>query len=121
MKTRKIQQRLVAVLVMCTVAGWLRADDQVLWRTWGVRDTVSRKSYTYRLSVTPNGEAYSRHGAVRFMSVFDGYGTSRPHPGATTQTPALLADVHSHLHLPGLQIRGWCRKATCASSGTGSG
>ena len=46
MKTGKIQQRFVAALVMCTAAVWLRADDQVLWRTWGVRDGFAE---TYKL------------------------------------------------------------------------
>jgi signal transduction histidine kinase/CheY-like chemotaxis protein len=85
MKRGRIQRRLVAVLVMSTLAGWVFADDQVLWRTWGVRDGLA-ETYTYRLSVTPNGKAYARHGAVRFMSVFDGYGVTRiPEPRQKAQ------------------------------------
>src|SRR5579863_892708 len=73
MKRGRFHLRFVTALAVCVCAGWLRADDQVLWRTWGVRDGFA-ETYTYRLSVAPNGEAYARHGAVRFMSIFDGYG-----------------------------------------------
>ena len=72
MERWKIGGRLVAVIVMCAATGLLHGDDQGLWRTWGVRDGFA-ETYTYRLSVTSKGEAYARHGAVRSMSVFDGY------------------------------------------------
>lgn len=79
MSRPKIDWRFAAALAMCAAAG-ARADDQVQWRFWGVRDGFA-ETYTYRLSVTPNGNAYARHGAVRTMSIFDGYGVTRiPEP-----------------------------------------
>jgi signal transduction histidine kinase/CheY-like chemotaxis protein len=76
MKKWNASWRFLTVLVVCTGAGWLRADDQVLWRTWGVREGFA-ETYTYRLSVAANGDAYARHGAVRSMSIFDGYSVAR--------------------------------------------
>ena len=73
MESWKIGGRVVALIVSCAGIGLLQGDDQGLWRTWGVRDGFA-ETYTYRLSVTSNGVAYARHGAVRSMSVFDGYG-----------------------------------------------
>jgi ligand-binding sensor domain-containing protein len=78
-------RRSVAVLVFCTAAAALRADDQVLWRSWGVRDGFA-ETYTYRLSLTPDGHVYARHGAVPTMSIFDGYGaTLMPDPRSSVQ------------------------------------
>ncbi len=80
-----IARQLAAVLFLCTAAGQLRADDQVHWRFWGVRDDFV-ETYTNRVSVTPNGSVYARHGAVRAMSVFDGYKVTRiPEPRRTVQ------------------------------------
>jgi len=77
--------RLAAVLVIGTAAALLRADDQDLWRSWAVRDGLA-ETYTYRLSVTPGGDAYARHGAVPLMSVFDGYGVAQlPEPRRKVQ------------------------------------
>jgi signal transduction histidine kinase/CheY-like chemotaxis protein/ligand-binding sensor domain-containing protein len=55
----------------------LHGDDQTQWwRFWGMRDGFA-ETYTYRLSVAPDGRAYARHGSVRFMSIFDGYSVTR--------------------------------------------
>ncbi len=81
----KMDRRWIAVLVTCTAAGLLRADDRPLWRSWGVRDGLA-ETYTYRLSVTPDGAAYIRHGAVRSMSIFDGYSVTQiPEPRQNAQ------------------------------------
>lgn len=50
----------------------LHADDRVLWRTWGVKDGFV-ETYTSAIAVSPNGYAYTRHGSVESMSIFDGY------------------------------------------------
>src|SRR5579863_7419507 len=73
MRRSKWNRRGIAVLVICTAAGLLRAADPHQWRFWGVRDGLA-ETYTIRISLTPDGDAYARHGAVRSMSVFDGYG-----------------------------------------------
>jgi signal transduction histidine kinase/DNA-binding response OmpR family regulator/streptogramin lyase len=66
-------------------AGKLRADDRILWRSWGVRDGFT-ETYSYAVSVTPEGHAYVRHGAVATMSLFDGYGVTRiPEPRGDVQ------------------------------------
>ncbi len=68
------------MLLSCATAlGWC-GDDSLLWRSWGVRDGFA-ETYTYRVTVAPDGKVYARHGAVRLMSVFDGYSVTRlPEP-----------------------------------------
>jgi len=66
-------------------AGVLHADDRFMWRSWGVRDGLA-ETYSYNISVAPEGNAYIRHGAVTSMSVFDGYGVTRmPDPRGNAQ------------------------------------
>jgi signal transduction histidine kinase/CheY-like chemotaxis protein/ligand-binding sensor domain-containing protein len=85
MNRPKIRCRVTAVFAMCATVSVLGADDQVQWRFWGVREGLA-ETYTNRLSVTPTGTAYARHGAVRTMSVFDGYGVNRvPDPRSRVQ------------------------------------
>ncbi len=50
----------------------LGADERFLWRSWGVRDGFA-KTYSRTISWSPEGGALVRHGAVGFMSQFDGY------------------------------------------------
>jgi signal transduction histidine kinase/CheY-like chemotaxis protein len=50
----------------------LHAAERSLWRTWGVGDGFV-ETYATSIAVSPNGYAYVRHGAVRSMSLFDGY------------------------------------------------
>jgi signal transduction histidine kinase/CheY-like chemotaxis protein len=76
MRRPKIGGPFAAVLLMCATGGVLRASNPIQWRFWGVREGFV-ETYTYRLSVTPNGNAYAGHGAVRAMSVFDGYSVTR--------------------------------------------
>ncbi len=65
--------------------GMLHADDRYLWRSWGVRDGLA-ETYSYRVSMTPGGGAYFRHGAVGSMSLFDGYSITRiPDPRGNAQ------------------------------------
>jgi ligand-binding sensor domain-containing protein len=72
--------RFALALLMFAGGLEIRAEDQVQWRSWGVREGLV-ETYTYQLSVTPDGNAYVRHGAVRTMSVFDGYTVTRiPEP-----------------------------------------
>src|SRR5580692_5220955 len=80
-------RRFAVAVLLCAASGVVRADDQVNWRSWGVRDGFA-ETYAYRLSATPNGSVYARHGAVRTMSIFDGYTVTRipePRHGAITQ------------------------------------
>ena len=76
---------LLAFLTLWAGAGMLRADDRWLWRSWGVRDGLS-ETYSYTMSMMPDGSVYIRHGAVPSMSVFDGYGVTRiPEPRGNTR------------------------------------
>ena len=85
MKERTQFRILFAFLAVSTGAGRLHADDRLLWRSWGVRDGFT-ETYSYALSVTPEGNAYIRHGAVPSMSLFDGYGVTRlPDPRGNAQ------------------------------------
>ncbi len=83
----------VAVFVACAAAAGLRADDQVLWRSWGVHDGLA-ETYTYRLGVGADGMVYARHGAVREMSVFDGYGVRRIAEPRGNVQPYWPAETH---------------------------
>ena len=75
----------LAFLPIGAGAGMLQADDRFLWRSWGVRDGFT-ESYSFAISMTPQGGAYIRHGAVPTMSVYDGYGISRiPDPRGDAQ------------------------------------
>ena len=85
MKKRVPIEMLPVLLVFWAGAGMLRADDRYLWRSWGVRDGFP-ETYSYALSMAPQGNAYIRHGAVISMSLFDGYGVTRiPDPRGNTQ------------------------------------
>jgi len=66
----------LAFLPIGAGAGVLQADDRFLWRSWGVRDGFT-ESYSFAISMTPQGGAYIRYGVVPTMSVYDGYGISR--------------------------------------------
>src|SRR5581483_6295439 len=66
----------LAVSLVVTAGGYLRAADQDNWRFWGVRDGLA-ETYTTRVTVASDGKAYLRHGAVSSMSIFDGYGAVR--------------------------------------------
>jgi len=72
MNRPKSGRLLVGAIVVFSSASPLVADDPVGWRFWGVRDGFA-ETYTYRLSLAPQGDLYARHGSVRAMSVFDGY------------------------------------------------
>ena len=86
MEIPKIDRRLAVLLIMWSVAGVPLAEDRVQWRLWGVRNGLA-ETYTYRVSATPDGSVYARHGAVRTMSVFDGYEVTRvPEPRRGAQT-----------------------------------
>ena len=75
----------LAFLALGAGAGLLQADDRFLWRSWGVRDGFT-ESYSFALSMTPQGSAYIRHGAVLTMSAFDGYSVTRiPEPRGNAQ------------------------------------
>ncbi|HEV3197641.1 MAG TPA: response regulator [Bryobacteraceae bacterium] len=76
---------LLAFLAFWVGAGMLHADDRFLWRSWGVRDGLT-ETYSFAVSGVPGGNAYVRHGAVRSMSVLDGYGITRiPDPRGSAQ------------------------------------
>ena len=76
---------LLAFLILWAGAGRLHADDRFLWRSWGVRDGFS-ETYSYAVSVMPDGNAYIRHGSVPSMSLFDGYEVTRiPDPRGNQQ------------------------------------
>src|SRR5580692_2352925 len=76
---------LLAVLTVAAGTGLLRADDRFLWRSWGVRDGFA-ETWSYRVSMTPGGSAFFRHGAVLGMSQFDGYSVTRiPDPRGNAQ------------------------------------
>src|ERR1041384_7456067 len=54
----------------------LNAADQTGWRFWTAADGM-QESYSFSLTVGPNGKVCVRHGAVPFLSVLDGYGVTR--------------------------------------------
>jgi signal transduction histidine kinase len=57
-----------------------QAEDSVMWRHWTVSDGL-QETYSFRLSAAPDDRAWVRHGAVRFMSMLDGYSVSKlPEP-----------------------------------------
>ena len=75
----------LAFLAVGIGTGMLQADDRFLWRSWGERDGFT-ESYSFAISMTPQGSACVRHGAVLTMSVFDGYGVVRiPEPRGDAQ------------------------------------
>ncbi len=85
MRTRNQIGIFLVFLSILPGAGKLRADDRILWRSWGVRDGFT-ETYSYAVSATPEGNAYVRHGAVLTMSLFDGYGVTRiPEPRGNAQ------------------------------------
>ena len=85
MKKRIQIWMILAFLSLWAGAGILHADDRFLWRSWGVREGLA-ETYSYAVSMTPDGSAYIRHGAVLSMSVFDGYGVTRiPDPRGSAQ------------------------------------
>src|ERR1035437_1800427 len=85
MKKRVQIGMLFAFLTLWAGAGTLRADDGLLWRSWGVRDGLM-ETYSRTVSMTPGGSVYIRHGAVFSMSLFDGYGITRiPEPRGNAQ------------------------------------
>ena len=84
MKKRIQRGMLLVVLSLLAGAGKLDADERILWRSWGARDGFT-ETYSYAVSVTPEGKAYVRHGSVPTMSLFDGFGVaqiSKPHNNA---------------------------------------
>jgi signal transduction histidine kinase/CheY-like chemotaxis protein len=62
-----------ALLMLCPA---LAAQDQDPWRFWTRSDGL-QETYAYSLGVGGGGSVTIRHGAVPFLSVFDGYGTIR--------------------------------------------
>ncbi len=67
-----------AAVVLCAFP--LGAQQSEKWRFWTAADGL-QESYTYSLSVDPTGQVWARHGAVRNMSVLDGYSVRRlPEP-----------------------------------------
>lgn len=84
MKARTTIGALAALLAFWAASGGLRADDEFLWRSWGVHDGFA-ETYSYAISAA-QGNVYIRHGAVGSMSLFDGYGvTHLPDPRGTRQ------------------------------------
>ena len=47
-----------------------------MWRFWTVADGLP-ESYTFSLGLGADGSLTARHGAVRYMSVLDGYVVNR--------------------------------------------
>ena len=50
-----------------------RAEESSRWRTWSGSDGL-QETFSSRVSVTPGGSVWVRHGAITTMSVLDGYG-----------------------------------------------
>src|SRR6478736_6142317 len=76
----------LAILVALTLGPCARGQDREVWRFWTVADGL-QESFTFSLALTPDGGLTARHGAVRFMSVLDGYGVSRiPDPHRSGRT-----------------------------------
>jgi signal transduction histidine kinase/ActR/RegA family two-component response regulator len=75
------------------LAAWLfttalSAQNGETWRYWTVADGL-QETFTFSLSVGPNGYVTARHGAVASMSVLDGYGVNKipdPHRSGRTDT-----------------------------------
>ena len=68
-----------AAFVACGGA-LLQANDPEFWRYWTARDGL-QETYSLRLSTAPDDSTWIRHGAVRMMSVLDGYSVRKlPEP-----------------------------------------
>jgi len=91
----------VAAIVACVLAPAVYAQDHDAWRFWTVADGL-QETYSYSVGIDAGGSVTVRHGAVRFMSVLDGYGHTR------------LPDLH------GLSRTDWsiCGRATLAEDGS---
>ena len=80
-----MQRYLSILLAVGLLAATGRAGEPRLWRSWSTVDGLA-ETYCSRISVTPDGPAWVRHGAVRAMSVLDGYGARNlPEPRANRQ------------------------------------
>ena len=76
---------LAAVTLAWLFAGPLSAEDQWNWRSWTAADGL-QETFTFSLSVGPNGSVIARHGNVPFMSVLDGYTIRKiPDPRQTSK------------------------------------
>ena len=72
---RPLAAKFAFVYALAAVACRAAADDPNLWRTWSAIDGL-QETFCSRVSVTPGGPVWIRHGAVSIMSVFDGYGVA---------------------------------------------
>jgi signal transduction histidine kinase/DNA-binding response OmpR family regulator len=74
------------VLVLACIAAAARAGDLDGWRFWTAADGLE-ESYSSAISAGPHGEIYVRHGAVKFLSMLDGYAIAQiPESEQVTQT-----------------------------------
>jgi hypothetical protein len=97
---RSEMHRFLSILLAVGVlAATGRAGEQLLWRSWSTADGLA-ETYCSRVSVTPDGPAWVRHGAVGAMSVLDGYGVRNlPEPRANRQPDwAATARVYARLN-----------------------
>ena len=69
-------QKWAAAFAVCVFASAVAAQDHDPWRFWTVSDGL-QETFSYSLSVGPGGLVTVRHGAVRSMTVLDGYGINR--------------------------------------------
>ena len=65
-------QNWFAAFAVCVLAPAVAAQDHDQWRFWTAADGL-QETFSYSLGLGPDGSATVRHGAVRFMSVLDGY------------------------------------------------
>ena len=89
------------LIVWLLAVGRLPAADGLPWRTWTVRDGFA-ETYSSSIAATADGYAYVRHGAVRSMSLFDGYrATTIRDPAQKRQRwpngERVLPDAHGRL------------------------
>src|SRR5580765_3273115 len=76
----------LTILALLVCAGPILGQDRESWRFWTVGDGL-QESFTFSLALAADGRVTARHGAVRFMSVLDGYGVSRiPDPHRSGRT-----------------------------------
>jgi signal transduction histidine kinase/CheY-like chemotaxis protein len=65
----------LAIVAALAAVPSARAQDREVWRFWTVTDGL-QESFTFSLALAPDGSITARHGAVRSMSVLDGYRVS---------------------------------------------
>jgi len=63
---------LLTFALLATLAAPLAGSDLAGWRSWTAADGMP-ESYSQSLGADPDGRVWIRHGAVRSMSLLDGY------------------------------------------------